>query len=236
MAYTYAQLKALWISNGGNPAAADIAAAVALAESGGNPNASNTNTNGSIDRGLWQINSVHGSQSTFDITGNVKSAIAISGNGSNWSPWVTYNTGAYKKFMSPTTAASSAGTPSTSTSGITIPGVTSPGISVSSLVQSAINTILDMFGIKGGLKDLFERLGLIILGFALVILGIHLLSGGGSGGGSNVVVNEPPREGGSGGGSKTKTKTASGSEVKTATKKTATKTGAEEAVEAAAVA
>jgi hypothetical protein len=97
----------LWIANGGNKAAAPIAAAIAMAESAGDSTASNLNTNGSIDRGLWQINSVHGAQSTFDVTGNVKAAIAISSNGTNWTPWVTFNTGAYKKFLqgniSPTT-------------------------------------------------------------------------------------------------------------------------------------
>jgi tape measure domain-containing protein len=33
---------------------------IAAGESGGNPLATNNNTNGTIDRGLWQINSVHG--------------------------------------------------------------------------------------------------------------------------------------------------------------------------------
>lgn len=33
---------------------------IAMGESGGNPRVSNRNTNGTIDRGLWQINSVHG--------------------------------------------------------------------------------------------------------------------------------------------------------------------------------
>jgi hypothetical protein len=79
--YTYGQLKALWQQNGGNSASADIAAAVAMAESGGRSDAVNSNTNGSTDRGLWQINSVHGPQSTFDVTGNVKAAIAISNSG-----------------------------------------------------------------------------------------------------------------------------------------------------------
>jgi Transglycosylase SLT domain len=115
------------------------------------------------------------------------------------------------------------------TAGIGIPGV--GGISVSGLVQSGINQILKMLGL-GSLKDLFERLGLVILGFALVLLGIHLLAGGGSGGGSNVTVNEPAREEGS----KSTSNKASGSEVKTATKKSAEKSIAGEAVEAAAVA
>jgi hypothetical protein len=177
--YTYAQLKQLWIQNGGNPAAADIAAAVALAESGGDSSATNTNTDGSTDRGLWQINSVHGALSTFDVTGNVKAAIQVSNNGANWSPWVTYVSGAFRKFLSPTTAASTGTLPAntTSASGIGLPGV--GGISVSGLVTSGINALLGMLGL-GSLKDMVERAGLIILGFALVILGIHLLANGGS--------------------------------------------------------
>lgn len=101
MAYDYEALKQIWVFNGGNPAAAGIAAAVALAESGGNPNAIGHNTDGSVDRGLWQINSVHGSLSTTDITANAKAAISISNNGTNWQPWTTFKSGAYLKFLNP---------------------------------------------------------------------------------------------------------------------------------------
>lgn len=87
--YTYGELEQLWIQAGGNPAAAPIAAAIAEAESGGNPNAAPVNTNGSTDRGLWQINSVHGSQSTFDPLGNAMAAVQISQNGATWAPWCT---------------------------------------------------------------------------------------------------------------------------------------------------
>lgn len=81
--YNYAQLEQIWISAGGNPQAAATAAAVAMAESGGNPNAvSPTN-----DYGLWQINIVHGSQATLDVMGNARAAVAISNNGTNWGPW-----------------------------------------------------------------------------------------------------------------------------------------------------
>lgn len=37
----------------------DLFAAISLKESAGNPLASHVNSNDSIDRGLWQINSVH---------------------------------------------------------------------------------------------------------------------------------------------------------------------------------
>ncbi len=99
MAYSKSQIEQLWINEGGDPKAAPTAAAIALAESGGKASAINDkNSDGSIDRGLFQINSVHGAQSTTDLRKNVRAAIRISGNGKNWHPWVTFNTGAYKKY------------------------------------------------------------------------------------------------------------------------------------------
>ena len=88
-------LERLWESAGGSPRAAFLAAEIAMAESSGRQYASLYNTNGTTDRGYWQINSVHGSLSTFDAHANARSAVIISGNGTNWSPWVTYNIGAY---------------------------------------------------------------------------------------------------------------------------------------------
>jgi hypothetical protein len=74
-------------------------AAIALAESSGNPAAVNHNTDGSTDRGLWQINSVHGSLSTFDPMGNAKAAVKIKSS-QGLTAWVTYTSGAYRKFLS----------------------------------------------------------------------------------------------------------------------------------------
>lgn len=89
VAYSRDQIAQLWVQAGGNPSQALMAAAIALAESGGRPDASNTNPNGTVDRGLFQINSVHGSLSTFDLMANVRAAISISKNGSDWRPWCT---------------------------------------------------------------------------------------------------------------------------------------------------
>lgn len=84
-------LEALWIAAGGNPGSAFIAAEIAMAESGGNQYAlSPTN-----DYGYWQINGSWGALATFNPLGNARAAIQISGDGSNWHPWTTYNTGAY---------------------------------------------------------------------------------------------------------------------------------------------
>lgn len=97
--YTQAQLQQLWIQAGGNPAKAKIASAIAWAESKGQANATDHDANGTTDEGLWQINTVHGSQATYDPLGNARSAVAISANGTNWTPWVTFNSGAYLAYM-----------------------------------------------------------------------------------------------------------------------------------------
>ena len=88
-------LEALWESAGGSPRAAFLAAEIAKAESSGRQYASLYNTNGTTDRGYWQINSIHGSLSTFGAYANARSAVIISDNGRNWTPWVTYNRGLY---------------------------------------------------------------------------------------------------------------------------------------------
>ena len=84
-------LEALWVKAGGSRAAEVTAASIAMAESGGNQFA--TGTVG--ERGYWQINPVNGSLSTYDPYGNARAAVIMSGNGSNWSPWTTYTSGAY---------------------------------------------------------------------------------------------------------------------------------------------
>jgi LysM repeat protein len=89
--YSCSGLEALWKAAGGNPADAVMAAEIAMAESGGNPNAiSPTN-----DYGLWQINASNGSLATLSPSGSAHSAVVLSSNGANWGPWTTYTSGAY---------------------------------------------------------------------------------------------------------------------------------------------
>lgn len=98
--YNFRQLEEIWVLAGGTLAEAPMAAAIALAESAGNPNAVNHNRNGSIDRGLWQINSVHGSLSSTDVAANARGAVKIYKE-SGWAPWVTFKTGAAQKQLTP---------------------------------------------------------------------------------------------------------------------------------------
>ena len=91
---------------GGDPS---TAAAVALAESGGDPAAIGRNQDGSRDRGLWQINDRFHPDVTdacaFDPACNARSAYAISSGWTDFSPWTTFQSGAYRQFLPQTTTA-----------------------------------------------------------------------------------------------------------------------------------
>jgi Transglycosylase SLT domain len=90
--YSFAQLEQLWTANGGSAEWAPTMAAVALAESSGDPNAANP----SGATGLWQVlssaqsaafNAQHPSSTMTNVNANAKAAIALLGNGSGISNW-----------------------------------------------------------------------------------------------------------------------------------------------------
>jgi len=81
------------------------ATAIALAESGGRSDATNKNSNGTTDYGLWQINSIHKDALAIgdwkDPSTNAKMAFMVYKQaGNSFKPWVTFNSGSYKKFLS----------------------------------------------------------------------------------------------------------------------------------------
>jgi hypothetical protein len=88
-------LEALWESAGGSRGTAFMAAEIAMAESAGHQYSTDLNGGRSTDRGYWQVNSIHGALSTYSAAGNARAAVLLSDDGTDWSPWVTYNTRAY---------------------------------------------------------------------------------------------------------------------------------------------
>lgn len=83
--------------------ALDVIVAIAHAESGLNPTIDHTNTDGSIDRGILQINSAAWPQFSatecHDPTRAFQLGWIISKQGSNFTDWVTYKTGAYRQYL-----------------------------------------------------------------------------------------------------------------------------------------
>lgn len=103
-AYTHGQLEQLWTASGGDPGTANVAAAVALAESGGHPAVTSANPDGGINVGLWQLDTRgKGAGYTMaqlqDPATNARLAIMGSSNGTDWSAWATYGSGAYRQYL-----------------------------------------------------------------------------------------------------------------------------------------
>jgi hypothetical protein len=108
--YTYGQLETLWTQAGGPKALAPLMAAIALAESSGDPGALNTKDNGGTQTsvGLWQVSSGSHQYPTAWTTpqGNAAEAVAKykeQGLGA----WGTYTSGLYQKYYQGSTPASS---------------------------------------------------------------------------------------------------------------------------------
>ena len=91
------------------------AVAVGMGESSCRADAQNANgptkgcPNGSVDRGLWQINSCwHPSVSkscAYDPQCNANAAYRISAKGTNFKPWVAYTNGSYRNHLEAARAA-----------------------------------------------------------------------------------------------------------------------------------
>lgn len=106
------QLGALALWAGCSPSEAPIAAAIAAAESGGNPGAQGDIglMDGTWDwsQGLWQIRGLRSERGTGGLRDslanaspekNAKAMYTISSGCTNWTPWSTYMSGAYLPYL-----------------------------------------------------------------------------------------------------------------------------------------
>lgn len=91
-----AGLEDLWEAAGGTDGEALMAAKIAMAESGGQQYATGHDTDGTDDVGYFQVNTSHGpALATYSALGNAEAAVLISDDGTNWTPWTTFRTGAF---------------------------------------------------------------------------------------------------------------------------------------------
>ena len=158
------------------------ATAVALAESGGETTATNRNTNGSTDYGLWQINTVHGSLLSsgdkFSALDNARMAFTVySRAGNKWTPWVTYNRGTYRTFLPQASlAARSPSAPS-------VAGQTGGGTRRTQFccklksLCSGFHILCRLLEILN--RGLWARIGVMILGSVLILFSLWKLTGAG---------------------------------------------------------
>ncbi|NUR62149.1 MAG: transglycosylase SLT domain-containing protein [Catenulispora sp.] len=90
-----------------------VAIAVAMAESSCTPRAKNVNDDGSVDRGLWQLNDRYHSEVSdscaYQIQCNANAAWTVSSHGAKWSPWSAYNNGSWKTYLASASNAISGG-------------------------------------------------------------------------------------------------------------------------------
>ncbi len=172
---TPAQIKGHAAAAGFTGSDLNIAVAVALAESGGNPSAHNP-TPPDDSYGLWQINMLGGmgperrkkynlkaNTDLYDPATNARVARGIF-KGSGWKAWTTYTRGTYKKFMDEASSASgtvsgtdsgSAPTPVAATDG----GIVTGGLN--SLGANIFNAVQNVGGIA---------IGIVLIAAAVLIL------------------------------------------------------------------
>lgn len=139
--------------------------AIALAESGGRTDALNTaNRNGSWDAGLMQVNSIHGySQSyLFDPKNNVAASIKIyRAAGNRWTPWSTFNSGSFRRFLPRGNAVA----------GSAIPPAENTGVPKSTprTLEDKPNTLVS--------GEFWTKVGLFLMGGILIFMGLYRLTG-----------------------------------------------------------
>jgi len=150
-----------------------VAVAIAGAESGWNPTATNHNSNGTIDYGVWQINSIHADILKMgawnDVNTNAQMAMKVYKDaGNKFTPWVTYNNGTYKKFL---TNLNTAGLPAyTDPASTTIANeAKTEGAVVGDSITGAINAVTSQFAKIG------SNLIVVAIALALFIVGIMLI-------------------------------------------------------------
>lgn len=191
---SFAQLEQYWIQAGGSPVMAPEMASIAEAESGGRSDALNNNPGtGDYSVGPWQINyfgnlspgrtARYGSPSTLQASplADARAAVDLSSNGQNLSPWSTWKSGAYEKFMpsgakdiKPSGASFSGGNwnPANWPDGI-VQHITGEHNAVSNAPVNAAHAVTGAFS---GVEGWLIRAGLIVLGTGLALVGLYLIA------------------------------------------------------------
>ena len=160
------------------------AGAIAMAESSGNPRAHNA-VPPDDSYGLWQINmygdlgptrrqqyGLSGNDALYDPKTNARVMFAISGGGTNWRPWSTYNGVRYAIYLPAATAAAPG-----VIAGRTIRGTVDDAQAAVGNAADAAQTAaqgLVKVGTWVSTRRNWERVALVVIGATLVIGGVFV--------------------------------------------------------------
>jgi hypothetical protein len=185
-ALSYQALESLWTSAGGSKALAPVMAAIAIAESGGRPDALNS-TPPDYSVGLWQINYYgsmragrtreFGSPSALMASpaAQARAAVAIERQ-QGLGAWSTYTSGAYRKYLNGKDYSGSS--TDTSGSGSTSATDTSTTATTASYKDNPKCLIGIDIPLTGGVCLLTKGQGRAILGSLLLVAGGVVTAGG----------------------------------------------------------
>lgn len=166
-------LTQLWTENGGSPAEATIAAAIAIAESNRGKGCTNgkCSCNNNVDNKtccacLWQVNYLAHPQYDkkkllSDPNYCAKAAVAIK-SGQGWGAWQTFTEGTYKKFLGQDCNVT------------TDPGLGASTAAAVSNITDPLQAIANFFYQLGQASTWF-RVGKVLLGAILLIAVMYML-------------------------------------------------------------
>lgn len=176
--YTLAQLVDFAKGAGFQGDEAKTIAAIAYAESSGNPYAINPNDPGG-SYGLTQINAAAHGPTAIRTLGDpleaFRQAFRISGGGKNFTPWSTFNNGMYLPYASQlglaggSTTGPGATTVASAAAGAGIPAA--GGLSGQSATGQSTTAQSPLSAIFGAVANLFQNAGVLMLGVVLVAIG-----------------------------------------------------------------
>lgn len=172
--YSYDELVQLARQAGFSGQSAGTMAAIAMAESGGNPNAVNYGDPGG-SYGLTQINAAAhgaGALNALDPLNAFQQAFSISNGGTNFTPWSTFNSGAFLGFLGGSGGSGTGGPGGSSNASSGLAGSTTGQSATGQTVQSQspLSAIFQSVG------NLFQSFGLLLLGAVLVLVGAWYLA------------------------------------------------------------
>lgn len=160
MGLSAAQIAQYAAAAGFSGADLQVAVAVALAESSGNPQAYNPETaagtpDGQGSYGLWQIylnaHPEFAGVNLYDPQTNASAAFAVFAGAGGFSPWSTYGNGAYLPYMSAPPAPAASSTPPflPSTSSLLIPAAAPAAASIAPIVLGLGLALVTVMALEG---------------------------------------------------------------------------------------